>query len=284
MNQKEIVTQLIIENPKHINEIATEANIKLPNVRRIVGIETKKGTFKRIAKGVYVASNGNTNITFVECGNSIESLNRLASEGFKSDMIFLDIPYDTPAVKGGNRGVKYDLVSLSDFDSVLNDCKKILRNENSPIVYMCSQAPSGLKQMNKYTAMFDSYGFKAVKDGFYQKTFADGSPVTSPNGKVSQAEKIIIFTLSGKIETEVTNLEFTFKRPKGYQTEKAVGLIEGLVKQTTKENDMILDPFAGSGVVGEVSVTLNRSSYSIEINQTVVDERIIPRIEKALAS
>ena len=40
-------------------------------------------------------------------------------------MVFLDIPYDTPAVKGGNRGINYDLLSLADFSKVLDSVKEI---------------------------------------------------------------------------------------------------------------------------------------------------------------
>ena len=60
---------------------------------------------------------------------------------------------------------------------------------------MYSQAPSGLKAMQKYNDLFIEKGFKPVGKGQYQKTFADGSPVTSPNGKIAQPEGIMVFTV-----------------------------------------------------------------------------------------
>ena len=75
----------------------------------------------------------------------LKASQRLAKEGFKADMVFLDIPYDTPAVRGGNRGVKYNLVSVEDFAKVLDAVSEIAKNKNTPVIHMYSQAESGLK-------------------------------------------------------------------------------------------------------------------------------------------
>ena len=127
--QKEKVTEAIKESPKTIKEISEETNILEPNVRRILGVGAKEGTFERVEKGVYVLSKDGQDIAWVETGNSVDSLPKLASEGFKADMVFLDIPYDTPAVKGGNRGVKYNLLSLEDFSKVLDAIVKIAKTK-----------------------------------------------------------------------------------------------------------------------------------------------------------
>lgn len=46
---------------------------------------------------------------------------------------------------------------------------------------------------------------------------------------------------------------------------KSPSLIERLILNHTNENDIILDPFAGSGVIEEVARRLNRGSISYEI-------------------
>ena len=44
-----------------------------------------------------------------------------------------------------------------------------------------------------------------------------------------------------------------------------------LIKKLTKENDIILDPFAGSGSVMEASELTNRRSISIEVNKDHIE-------------
>ena len=91
--------------------------------------------------------------------------------------------------------------------------------------------------------LFWQKGFKPVGKGQYQKTFADGSPVTSPNGKISQPEGILVFTQSGELNKELKNLNFTLKRPKGYQTEKPAEMLKELIEMTTEQGDTYFRPF-----------------------------------------
>ena len=94
-----------------IKQIAKETGIKEPNIRRILGVGAKEGTFERVDEGVYILNNGKEDIAFVHTGDAVKTLPKLAKDGLKVDMVFLDIPYNTPAVKGGNRGVNYNLIS-----------------------------------------------------------------------------------------------------------------------------------------------------------------------------
>ena len=49
-----------------------------------------------------------------------------------------------------------------------------------------------------------------------------------------------------------------------HQHRKPPSLIERLIRNHTNEGDIILDPFCGSGVVGEVAERLNRNCISID--------------------
>mgnify|MGYP001435958577 CR=1 FL=1 len=75
------------------------------------------------------------------------------------------------------------------------------------------------------------------------------------------------------------NLASTIGR-KSYSTEKNAKLLESLIKSTTVEGDMILDPFAGSGVTGAEATKAGRKSYSIEKNKDVAENITKPRIKK----
>jgi hypothetical protein len=280
--QKEKVAEAIQEKAKTIKEVAEETKILEPNVRRILGVGAKEGVFERVDKGIYVLKKNGVDTAWVEVADAIESLPRLAGEGFKADMVFLDIPYDTPAVKGGNRGVKYKLLSVGDFSTALDSIKEILKTNNSPIIHMYSQAQSGLKAMQKYNDLFIEKGLKPVGKGQYQKTFKDDSPVTSPNGKVSRPEGILVFTKSGQLDKDLKDLNFTLKRPKGYQTEKPAEMLKAMIEMTTEEGDMVLDPFAGSGVTGAEAIRAGRLAYLIEKNEDVAENITKPRLEETI--
>lgn len=53
--------------------------------------------------------------------------------------------------------------------------------------------------------------------------------------------------------------------------EKPIELIEYLIKATTNEGDLVLDPFFGSGVVGVAAKLNNRHFVGIEMEQKYVD-------------
>lgn len=270
------------EGVASIKDVADATGILVPNVRRILGVGTKAGEFERVGEGVYtIKTPDGKEVAVVIPADARETLPRLAEEGFKADMVFLDIPYDTPAVKGGNRGVNYNLISVEDFSAILDAASTILRTADSPIVHFFSQAPSGMKAMQKYNDLFAEKGFVPLGRGEYQKTFKDGSPVTSPNGKVAKPEGIIVFNRSGNIEAAELNLDFQLVRPKGYQTEKPAEMIRKLVEMTTKEGDVVLDPFAGSGVVGAEAIRAGRKSVSIEKDAEVAEKITKPRVEEA---
>lgn len=285
-SQKEVVEEAVKDKAKTIKEIADETGILEPNVRRILGVGAKEGVFKRVDKGVYILSTETEgDIAFIYPEDALEALPRLAKEGLKADMIFLDIPYDTPAVKGGNRGVNYNLISLKDFGEVIEAVSTIARSEDTPIFHMYSQAESGMKKMQQYNDLFLDYGYIPVAKGEYQKTYADGTPVGFPTAKgftITKPEGILVFTKSGKLKKGLKALDFTLVRPKGYQTEKPAEMLAAMVEMSTEEGDVVLDPFAGSGVTGAEAVKLRRRAVLIEKDKDVVEKIITPRVESAI--
>ena len=56
-----------------------------------------------------------------------------------------------------------------------------------------------------------------------------------------------------------------------HPTQKPVELIEEFIRESTKEDYIIYDPFAGSGTVLMASEKSNRISYSMEIDPLYVD-------------
>lgn len=282
--QTDVVKEAVKDQPKSIKDVAEETKILEPNIRRILGQGAKKGTFTRVDKGVYVLNSEGKDIAYVHTGDAIEILPKLAQEGFKSDMVFLDIPYNTAAVRGGNRGVKYNLISVEEFDKAVGALKNIVRNENTAVFYMYSQAKSGEKEMAQYNEILIKHGFKPVAKGEYTKFQKDGiTRVRNMRGNVIEPEAVVLMSLSGQLEPKApVDLEFKYVRPKGYQTEKPAEMLKRMIEMTTEEGETVLDPFAGSGVTLAEAVKAGRLAVGIEKSEEAVRDFITPRLDEAL--
>lgn len=66
-------------------------------------------------------------------------------------------------------------------------------------------------------------------------------------------------------------LNFPCGRGKEHPTEKPIKLFEYLVKVSSNENDIVLDPFAGSGTTGVACKNLNRNYILIEKEPEYID-------------
>lgn len=62
----------------------------------------------------------------------------------------------------------------------------------------------------------------------------------------------------------VLDVQPTNKKDKIHQAEKPVELLEKILQFITKENELVLDQFAGSGVLGEAAFNMHRDSILIE--------------------
>ncbi|MDD5065213.1 MAG: DNA methyltransferase [Phycisphaerae bacterium] len=281
--QREKVAEAIKEEPKAIREIAEETQILEPNIRRILGVGTKEGVFERVDKGVYILRKEGKDIAYIHTGNAVEILPKLASEGFKADMVFLDIPYKTPAVVGGNRGIKYAYITPEQFKIVVKAVKDIVRSEDSAVFYMYSQARSGLAEMKRYNDAMTDAGFIPLAKGGYTKYQKDGiTRVRNMRGDIIEPEGLIMFNLSGNNISEApVKLDFHFVRPKGWQTEKPAGMLAQLIKLSTQEGEVVLDPFAGSGVTLAEAVRAGRKAVGIEVSEKAIEEHIKPRVKEA---
>jgi site-specific DNA-methyltransferase (adenine-specific) len=71
------------------------------------------------------------------------------------------------------------------------------------------------------------------------------------------------------------------KKEGKHPTQKPLGLLERIIKASTNEGDIILDPFSGSGTTGVSAIMLNRKYIGIEQEKEYLDLSIrrIERIE-----
>lgn len=90
----------------------------------------------------------------------------------------------------------------------------------------------------------------------------------------------------GKQMRSVWSIPTTPKREKSFgahPTQKPLELLTRLVAMCTKEDDLILDPFCGSGTTGVAAITLGRKFVGIDLNKEHL-ELALRRIEAAYES
>ena len=133
MTQKKKVALALKDEARSIKDIQEETDIREPNIRRILGVGAKEGHFERVERGVYRLTKDGKELIYIHVGDAVGILPRLVKDGLKGDMIFLDIPYKTTAVQGGNRGIRYKFITPEQFQVIAEHAIEMLRTDDSCI-------------------------------------------------------------------------------------------------------------------------------------------------------
>lgn len=71
--------------------------------------------------------------------------------------------------------------------------------------------------------------------------------------------------------SDISAIRVGFDESTGYPTQKPVALLERIIKASSNENDLILDPFCGCGTAIIAAHKLNRRWIGIDINKTAYE-------------
>lgn len=242
----------------------------------------------RVGKGKYLLIDEDVEAIVEQLDSRIAIPNILASLLYY-DMIFLDIPYYSGGQKGGNRDLSsYDLIMPEEFEKMMLEVQKILRTEDSQIYFMIAGGKSSKKDAMKYLSAFAPTYLKVAGRGSYTKLTSKGT-VCNMGAYEMPPEEIYVYSHSGKIlKPEETELEFRLQRPPlpksgGYPTQKPLGLLEQIIKQSTNIGDSILDMFGGSGVTLDAALRLKRKCHIFDIANDAI-KRMVNILEKHKAN
>lgn len=215
----------------------------------------------------------------------------------KAQLIIADIPYNignnaygsNPAwyKDGDNKNGESDLAGTSFFDTdkdfrpseFMHFCSKMMKKEpkekgKAPCMIMfCS-----FEQQFKLIELAKKYGLKNYINLVFRKNFS--AQVLKSNmrivgnceyGLLFYRDKLPKFNNYGKmimncIEWDRDNTSDPLFQ-KIHPTQKPVKLLEKLIKIFTDENDIVIDPCAGSGSTLIACANLNRKGYGFEIKK-----------------
>ena len=201
-------------------------------------------------------------------GDCLEIMDRLIEEGVKVDCILTDPPYGMN-FKSNHRKNKYEKIendnNLNFLPLLFNKLYKIL-NDNSHIYCFCSW-----HNIDKFKIEFEKY-FKLKNIIVWEK---NNTSMGDLKGSYAPKHEFILYGHKGRrlrngfryadiIKAKRTNNKL-------HPTQKPVDLLELLLKQSTNENEIVLDCFMGSGSTGVACANTGRKFIGIELDNNYFD-------------
>ena len=237
--------------------------------------------FERVAKGLYKTIDGDESCVLIEGdGRNLSML-----DDASIDCILTDHPWlDKKSNKGGDRNFatydcfKYNLDDFKEKARVLKDgcfLVEILPAENE-------NNYDYLYQIKKYAEQCGLLYYSKV-------TWKKGNFVSNTGRKSKNTQDVMIFSkgkarnlridvkktketgeihhMSGTTQMLPTMFDIppVGKGDKIHQSELPLTLCEKILQFVTKQGEIVLDSFAGSGVVGEAALNLKRNCILIEL-------------------
>jgi site-specific DNA-methyltransferase (adenine-specific) len=128
----------------------------------------------------------------------------------------------------------------------------------------------GGKSKSRWPAKHDTIlvFVKDPKQYYFDSETVDREPYMAP-GLVTE-EKVA----KGKLPTDVwwhTIVSPTGKEKSGYPTQKPIGILRRIIQASSKEGDVVLDFFAGSGTTGVVANMLGRRFILVDQNPEALE-------------
>ena len=221
------------------------------------------------------------------CGDAIEEMKKIKSQSI--DLIVADPPYNLNKDYGNNKD-KLEFEDYLDFSRKwLNESKRILKKTGTIYVFMGTRYISYI-----YMILEQELGFKF--NSWITWHYTQG--IGKTKGFSPRHDDILMFTKSKKYKFNLDNVrvpqkyyravnnmrganpgnvwEFSHmhycnKNREKHPTQKPEGIYERMILASSDENDLILDPFAGSGTALRVCQNINRACIGIEINPNYVE-------------
>ncbi|MBI2623386.1 MAG: transcriptional repressor LexA [Candidatus Liptonbacteria bacterium] len=214
------------------------------------------------------------------CGDAVEELQKLPNRSI--DLIVTDPPYGISRelnCKGQRLGTTAKLnFNFGEWDTFSKEWFEIaLIKTKGWMMTFCAKRDVGF-----FIDGLEKKGFIAIDVLVWQKP--DPVPLNAKSRFLNAWEAVVIGKKPGA--TWNSNYEHNiikFQAPKGknriHPTQKPVELIKKMINLTTKEGDIVLDPFMGSGTTAVACLEAKRNYIGFEISKQYWKQSL-ERIEK----
>lgn len=238
--------------------------------------------FIRIAKGIYRTIDS-IDVACILLEGDGRDLSMLDDESI--DCILTDHPWlDTKSNKGGTRAFAvYECFQYSFED--FKEKARVLK----PGCFLIEVLPAENENNYEYLYQIKQYAKEAGFIYYSKVTWKKGTFVSNTGRKAKNTQDIMIFSKGkarsmryDKKKSDATGQDYYMsgcnrmlptmfdvqpvsKKDRIHQSELPVGLCEQILHFVTYKGEVVLDSFAGSGVVGEAALHIKRSCILIEI-------------------
>ena len=229
----------------------------------------------------------------------------------KAQLIIADPPYNlgknayasNPAwyKDGDNKNGESELAGKEFFDTdkdfrpaeFMHFCSQMLVKEpketgKSPCMILFCE----FEQQFQYIELAKRYGFNHYINLVFRKNFS--AQVLKANmkvvgnceyGLILYRDKLPKFNNEGRMVFNCFDWIRDNESPKIHPTQKPVPLLQHLIRIFTDENDVVIDPCAGSGSTLRAAAMINRRAYGFEIKKQFfkeAKEKMLSNIQKTL--
>lgn len=218
-------------------------------------------------------------------GDSLKVMRKLADNSV--DCIITDPPYNlglfmhkrnTNLVKmrenqfayAGWDNLKYD-DWLNNIDEFLSQSNRVLKKRGTLIIFMA------IIKVESVLQLAEKHGFYYKTTGIWHKTNPMPRNMNLQFVNSNECWMYFInegtsgtFNSEGKVRPDFLESSVTpmsEKKLGKHPTQKPIKIIQELIRRVTNENDIVLDPFMGSGTTCVASAMLNRKYIGIDINE-----------------
>jgi len=200
------------------------------------------------------------------CGDSLKILKQLPDNSV--DLVLTDPPYGM-MFRSNYRKVKYDKIENDDslwwLQIFCNELKRVSKID-SHIYIFCS-----FHKVDVFKQELEKH-FNVKNILIWEK---NNTGMGDLQGDYAPKYEMIIFCSNGSKKLNGNRDANIIKESKTgnklHPTEKPVELIKYLVTKSSNEDDIILDPFLGSGTTAVACKQLKRNYIGIELSQEYVD-------------
>ena len=261
-------------------------DVNVPSIRARIYEGIEKGLFERVGKGLYTVTRtdeqGRENKCLLINGDG-RDLSFIPDNSI--DALVTDHPYRlTASLKGGNRNfADYDLFQYGEQD--FKEKLRVLKPGHFLVEFLPEENGDNYEYLYRVKdlarkAGFEYYAKVPWKKGDFVANTGRKSKNTEdicffskgrardlrPDAKKDKAEPGVEHFMSGAagMLPTVFDVAPTSKKDKIHQAEKPVELLRQILRFVTKEDEIALDQFAGSGVLGEAALLEHRDSILIE--------------------
>lgn len=194
----------------------------------------------------------------------LEGIQKIASASI--DTIITDPPYFIGMTHNGKKGNYNDLIIMKPFfDSLFSEFSRVIK-ENGKVYIFCD---------------WRTYAFyyPLLLKHISVRNMLVWDKISGPGSSYAFTHELILFAekdtpcMKGSNIFRIPGLSAGAKKTNGEMlppTQKPVEVIEKLITDSTKEGDLVLDCFMGSGTTAVAAKKLNRNFIGFEIQEKYI--------------